>query len=168
MIVRINPDRSVVIVKAVKPEQEDEFLKINGTKIFRKVDSLPPSHYGFYKLSETGEIVVDEERELLEARKEKVRQLNIQAKAHILRALKELDWGETYEECLSELTSTAQKLLIDSIKNGTSIPSDEEAIKLLMWVEEVWSVVEKVEEKIRNASSFEELDVVVELPEVEL
>jgi len=36
MIIRINPDSTVAVVKAVSPEQEEEFIKVNGEKIFKK------------------------------------------------------------------------------------------------------------------------------------
>jgi len=57
MIVR-NVEDTIYIIKDVTPEQEDEFIEMNPSNGFMKVDSLPESKHGYY-LYVDGEIVAD-------------------------------------------------------------------------------------------------------------
>jgi len=129
MIIRINPNNTVVIVKAVPPEQEKEFIKVNGTKIFRKVDKLPPSRYSSYiwnPKTEQVEIDVDREKTLTK------RDISKSTDSYIQQKLAELD------EDLADITSEAQviegRILYIAAKEGISITTDEVKQKIALFI----------------------------------
>lgn len=97
----------------INSSEEDVFLSLQsmGKTRFLKVDpiNLPKSKSPLlsmpeYEISEEGTIVIDLDRSKPIAKQE----LNRQAKNYILQELSNLDWGNTYEECLAELNSSAQ------------------------------------------------------------
>ena len=64
MIVRILANNKVSVID-IPPDKEDEFLALNKSKNYKKVDSLPESMYDCYKYDpQTDKIVVDQECEI--------------------------------------------------------------------------------------------------------
>ena len=144
MIIRINPDNTVVIVKAIHPEQEDEFIRVNGTRVFRKVDRLPQSRYNSYVWNpETEEIEVDVEREKVLTKKD----ISSLTDDYISRKLSSID------EDLADLASEAQviegRILYLAAKENVSITTDEVKQKIALFI----------------AGSYTEQDAVNELKE---
>lgn len=61
----------VVQKKDIRPENEEAYiLAQSGSSLFFRVESLPPSKYGFWCLDSGGEIIVDQARE--EAKEQEV------------------------------------------------------------------------------------------------
>jgi len=84
---------------------------------------------------------------------EKKKQVNKSAKEFISTILKKNDWGDTYEEALSELQNTLNSSV-------ASEEDKEEARKLIDWVESVWMYVSDLEEQIENATSVDDIESV--------
>lgn len=69
MIIKIEENNSVVILKHILPEDEDLFLKTNSyTSSFKKISSLPDSPYSNY-LWNGSEVVVNEEADKIQIQK---------------------------------------------------------------------------------------------------
>jgi len=87
MIVRIDKTTNkAFVIDYIRPEEEDEFLKINNTGDFRKIDSLPESRFGCYKYDPTTDsIVVDEEAEVEAYKKELIENANKIVQDYILQ-----------------------------------------------------------------------------------
>jgi len=106
-VFRISPDGKAFLVKSIQPEEEEEFIKLNS-KCFIRVKTYPKSRYDCYKYNfEKKQIEIDQECELQKHRETQIKELNQKTKAHIEKTLKELDWGDSYEEALSELQNSA-------------------------------------------------------------
>jgi len=106
-VFRVLPNGKAFLVKSIRPEEEEEFLKLNS-KGFIQVKTYPKSRYDCYRYNfETKQIEIDQECELQKHRETQIRELNQKTKAYIERTLKELDWGDSYEEALSELQNSA-------------------------------------------------------------
>jgi len=73
MIIRIVDGR--VLTSNIPVDDEDIFLNKNTGLGYRKVNALPPSDYGFWKLDESGEIVADEERNAEQLRGKRYKRL---------------------------------------------------------------------------------------------
>jgi len=95
------------LVKSITPEQEEEFIRLNP-KGFIRVETYPQSRYDCYRYnSETKAIEIDQECELQKHKEAQIAKLNQRTKEYIAKILKDLDWGNTYEEALSELQNSA-------------------------------------------------------------
>lgn len=110
MIFKVDEDGKLEEIE-VPPAEEDLFIEIQkeGKIKFIKVspEQLPKCSKFikcFYRLNKDGEIVIDVDR-LKTCQK---KQLNDLAVRYIKSKLVNLDWGNTYEECLAELNSSAQ------------------------------------------------------------
>lgn len=95
----------------IPAEQEDVFLELQskGKLKYIKVspEKLPKTSLRiklYYKRNKNGKITFDLDR----IKPEFTKSINQQAKRHILNILKRQDWGNSYEECLAELNSSAQ------------------------------------------------------------
>ena len=110
MIFRLDENTGKLYQINIPPEDEDIFLEIQkkGKLKYLKLSpsDLPLSPYPFYRYDEDGTIVPDLDR----IKPEEVKKLNNNAKGHILSKLRSLDWGDSYEECLAELNSSAEVL----------------------------------------------------------
>jgi len=108
MIFRLDENTGKLYQINIPPQDEDLFLDLQkkGKIKFLKLSpsDLPYSPYPFYKYDENGSIVPDLDR----IKSRKIEEINRQAKGYILFNLHSLDWGDTYEECLAELNSSAQ------------------------------------------------------------
>jgi len=105
-VFRVLENGKAFLVK-LRPEEEEEFIRLNS-KGFVRVDTYPQSRYDCYKYnSETAAIEIDQECELQKDKKVQIAELNRKTKDFITRTLKNLDWGDTYEEALSELQNSA-------------------------------------------------------------
>ncbi|RUM30660.1 MAG: hypothetical protein DSY42_04200 [Aquifex sp.] len=106
-------DKSKLKVVAVSPEPLKSNEKFEVIEIETQ-ETLPE----FFVVRKSGEKITVEElppeekqrvKQLkFQQTKERLkRQLNLDARNRILQKLRELDWGETYEECIAELQNSA-------------------------------------------------------------
>jgi len=129
MILRVNPDNSVVIVKSVPPEQEDEFMRLNskGKIKFIKLDKLPDTKYNCLKYDGKN-IVPDEEC----IKRKSIEELNSYTETFITSELNRLD------EDLTDLTSEVQviegRILYLAAKENVSITTDEVKQKIALFI----------------------------------
>jgi hypothetical protein len=153
MIIRINPDNTVVVVKAVSPELEDEFIKVNGTKIFKKVDTLPPSKYNSYiwnSKKKKVEVDLDREKSLLK------QDISKFTDSYIKEKLNELD--EDLEDIVSEIQYIEGKLLYLFSKEGVSVTIDEIKQKVSLFLAGEYSKEDALKElQDKGISNTEEI-----------
>ena len=106
-VFRVLENGTAFLVKSIRPEEEEEFIRLNP-KGFIRVETYPPTRYDCYRYnSETKAIEIDQECELLKHKEAQIAELNRKTKNFIAQTLKNLDWGDTYEEALSELQNSA-------------------------------------------------------------
>ena len=106
-VFRVLENGKAFLVKSIRPEEEEEFIKLNQ-RGFIRVETYPQSRYDCYKYnSETTAIEIDQQCELIKHKEAQIAELNRRTKDYIAKTLKSLDWGDTYEEALSELQNSA-------------------------------------------------------------
>ena len=95
----------------IPADQEDVFLELQSQGKLKYVKVSPgelpkttPRIKPYYKRDKDGNITFDVDR----MKPEFIASINQQAKSYILNTLKQRNWGDTYEECLAELNSSAQ------------------------------------------------------------
>ena len=104
-------DQSGILYQIQIPQdEEDIFLQLQskGKLKYIKVDpkDLPQTNLHiplFYKKNKNGNIIFD----LSRIKPKAIESVNRQAKGYILNILINKDWGDTYEECIAELQSSA-------------------------------------------------------------
>ena len=158
MIIRINPDSTVAVVKAVSPEQEEEFIKVNGDKIFKKLDKLPPSRYNSYIWnSETEQVEVDVDREKVLTK----RDISKFTDSYIQQKLSELD------EDLADITSEAQviegRILYIAAKEKVTITTDEVKQKIALFVAGAYTQEQAIEDLKAKGLSDESVQKILPL-----
>jgi len=112
MFVKIN--KATLAIKAispVRPKEEEGYVILDVpiqttnpdyVRVFRKPDGT----IAVEELSDAEKAEVDRQK-FQQAKARLKRQLNLDARNRILQKLRELDWGETYEECIAELQNSA-------------------------------------------------------------
>jgi hypothetical protein len=158
MIIRINPDNTVVIVKAVSSDLEDEFIKVNGTKIFKKIDTLPPSKYNSYVWNpETEQVVVNVDREKTSTK----RDISKATDSYIQQKLSSID------EDLADITSEAQviegRILYIAAKEKVTITTDEVKQKIALFIAGLYTQEQAIEDLKAKGLSDESVQKILPL-----
>jgi len=119
MILRVNEDGSVVIIKSVNAEQEEEFMRLNsGGKIkFIRVDKLPNTRYGCLRYK-NNKLVPDIEC----IKKKMIEELNAYTEKYISNRIEQL--GEDLIDIVSEAQVIEGRVLHIAAKNGLQVTTD--------------------------------------------
>lgn len=157
MIYRIIPEENYKLIPLthIPPDQEEEFFEKNKhTGLFIKVD-IVTAYPDCIRYNPTTKSIYKDFNCIHRHRVEKkIKAYEQYTKVEIEKYLTKMNWGTSYYDSITEITSTLQYLE----KNKSKYPEYYEyVLKLHAIIEEIWLKEQNVENKIKQTKTYEEL-----------
>jgi len=112
MLYKVGANGQLILLEFASEAEEYEFLQLNALLGYKKINKDELPEFRFKEClkwdSEQQKIVVDTECELEKLKQQLIQQINRAAEEYITKKLRELDWGKTYAEIISELNNSKE------------------------------------------------------------
>jgi len=110
MLYKVGANGQLIVLEFANESEEYEFLQLNAQLGYKQIDKSQLPEFRYKEClkwdSEQQKIVVDINCELKKTKEQLIQQINNAAESYITNKLRELDWGKTYTEIISELNNS--------------------------------------------------------------